>query len=106
MAILRPAVAVVLPSLAVMQVIRLMVGPPVRAAKVFPPILPVRCWFTVLAAAAPLARGLSVALAVQALAMVAIAGLGATAAAVPCLLFYALQLFLDALLANYARRWE
>ena len=44
--------------------------------------------------------------ATMALAMVAIAGLGSTAAAVPCLLFYALQLFLDAVLANYARRWE
>ena len=44
--------------------------------------------------------------ATMALAMVAIAGLGATAAAVPCLLFYALQLFLDAILANYARRWN
>ena len=44
--------------------------------------------------------------ATMALAMVAIAGLGETAAAVPCLLFYALQLFLDAILANYARRWN
>ena len=44
--------------------------------------------------------------ATMALAMVAIAGLGSTVAAVPCLLFYALQLFLDAVLANYARRWE
>jgi predicted Na+-dependent transporter len=44
--------------------------------------------------------------ATMALAMVAIAGLGSTAAAVPCLLFYALQLFMDAMLANYARRWS
>ena len=44
--------------------------------------------------------------ATMALAMVAIAGLGASAAAVPCLLFYALQLFLDALLASYAKRWR
>ncbi len=44
--------------------------------------------------------------ATMALAMVAIAGLGTTAAAVPCLLFYALQLFMDAMLANYARRWS
>ncbi|MBO5722215.1 MAG: bile acid:sodium symporter, partial [Lentisphaeria bacterium] len=44
--------------------------------------------------------------ATMALAMVAIAGLGTTAAAVPCLLFYALQLFMDATLANYARRWS
>ncbi len=44
--------------------------------------------------------------ATMALAMVAIAGLDATAAVVPCLLFYALQLFLDAMLANYARRWS
>ena len=43
--------------------------------------------------------------ATMALAMVAIAGLGSSAAAVPCLLFYALQLFLDAMLANYSRRW-
>ena len=43
--------------------------------------------------------------ATMALAMVAIAGLGSSAAAVPCLLFYALQLFLDAVLANYARRF-
>ena len=43
--------------------------------------------------------------ATMALAMVAIAGLGATAAVVPCLLFYALQLFMDATLANYARKW-
>ena len=44
--------------------------------------------------------------ATMALAMVAIAGLASTAAAVPCLLFYALQLFLDAMLANCARRWN
>ena len=44
--------------------------------------------------------------ATMALAMVAIAGLGSTAAAVPCLLFYALQLFLDAMLANCARNWS
>ena len=44
--------------------------------------------------------------ATMALAMVAIAGLGTTAAVVPCLLFYALQLFMDAALANYARRWQ
>ena len=44
--------------------------------------------------------------ATMALAMVAIAGLGTSAAAVPCLLFYALQLFLDALLASYSRRWH
>ena len=44
--------------------------------------------------------------ATMALAMVAIAGLDATAAVVPCLLFYALQLFLDAMLANFAQRWQ
>jgi predicted Na+-dependent transporter len=44
--------------------------------------------------------------ATMALAMVAIAGLGTSAAAVPCLLFYALQLFLDALLASYSKRWS
>ena len=44
--------------------------------------------------------------ATMALAMVAIAGLETTAAAVPCLLFYALQLFLDAALANSARRFN
>ena len=44
--------------------------------------------------------------ATMALAMVAIAGLETTAAAVPCLLFYALQLFLDAMLASYSRHWH
>lgn len=44
--------------------------------------------------------------ATMALAMVAIAGLGSSAAAVPCLLFYALQLFMDAALANYAKTWQ
>ena len=44
--------------------------------------------------------------ATMALAMIAIAGLGSSAAAVPCLLFYAQQLFLDALLASYSRRWR
>lgn len=44
--------------------------------------------------------------ATMALAMVAIANLDTTAAVVPCLLFYALQLFLDAMLANYAQRWQ
>ena len=43
--------------------------------------------------------------ATMALAMVAIAGLGTSAAAVPCLLFYALQLFMDSALAGYSRRW-
>ncbi len=43
--------------------------------------------------------------ATMALAMVAIADLGATAAVVPCLLFYALQMLMDAILSNLARNW-
>ena len=44
--------------------------------------------------------------ATMALAMVAIADLGATAAVVPCLLFYALQMLMDSLLSGYARRFR
>lgn len=42
--------------------------------------------------------------ATMALAMVAIAGLGETAAVVPCLLFYALQMLMDSFLSNYAAK--
>ncbi len=44
--------------------------------------------------------------ATMALAMVAIADLGTTAAVVPCLLFYALQMLMDSLLSNSARRFR
>ena len=42
--------------------------------------------------------------ATMALAMVAIAGLGGTAAVVPCLLFYALQMLMDSFLSNWAAK--
>lgn len=41
--------------------------------------------------------------ATMALAMVGIAGLGATPAAVPCLLFYALQMLMDSILSNMVK---